>query len=96
MTPNKGKSSDDPPWKKMIEELIELFHKEAKKDPKNSVKLAEVMIKMIEVLQKHAPGGADQKRFWEMVEEIRQNADGKKPTEKSSRGKVAENGKKKK
>jgi hypothetical protein len=80
----------------MIEELIKLFHEETKKDPRSNVKLAEVMIKMIEVLQKHAPGGDGQKRFWKMVEEIRQSAEPKKLSGKSIRSKSGTNKKKKK
>ncbi len=94
MKQTTGKSSDDSPCLKYFDDLIvrycRLF---AKKDDKNA-KIGD-LLKMIELRHKLTPGGVGQKRFWKLVEEIRQGASDKTPTRKQGRTRTSSTRKKK-
>ncbi len=90
-----GKSAGDSPWVEMYDLLIERSIRELLEQDKVNAKLGEV-IKMIENRDKRVPSGADQKRFWKLVEEIRQGKGSDPPKKKAGRGKRATREKKKK
>jgi hypothetical protein len=55
----------------MLDDLIRRYYRELLKSVKEHAKLGD-FIKMIELRRKLAPGDADQKEFWRMLEQIRQ------------------------
>jgi len=57
----------------MLDDLIRRYYRELLKSVKEHAKLGD-FIKMIELRRKLAPGDADQKEFWRMLEQIRQEA----------------------
>ena len=94
MKQTTGKSSDGSPWLKYFDDLIEHYCRLfAKKDDKNT-KIGD-LLKMIELRHKLTPGGAGQKRFWKLVEEIRQGVADKAPTRKPGRTRTSSTRKKK-
>ena len=94
MKRNTGKPPDGSPWEKMLDELIAQYYSEVIKHVEKNAKLGD-LIKMIELRHKLTPGGADQKRFWKLVDDIRQGAVEKKPTKPSPRKKTTNSGKNK-
>lgn len=54
----------------MLDNLIGQCYRKLLKSAKKNPKLGD-LIKMIELRRKLAPGDADQKRFWQMLEKIR-------------------------
>ena len=89
-----GKSSDDSPWMKYFDDLIEHYCRLFAKENDKNAKIGD-LLKMIELRHKLTPGGADQKRFWKLVEEIRQGAADKTPTRKPGRTRTSSTRKKK-
>jgi hypothetical protein len=89
-----GKSSDGSPWLKMLDDLITLYYREVVKHIEGNAKLGD-LIKMVELRHKLTPGGAGQKRFWKLVEEIRQGVADKAPTRKPGRTRTSSTRKKK-
>lgn len=87
MKQNTGKPPDGSPWVKLLDELIEKYYCELVKHVQKNAKLGD-LIKMVELRHKLTPGGADQKRFWKLVDEIRQDAVAKKPDAKTGRTKT--------
>lgn len=83
MKQNTGKPPDGSPWVKLLDELIEKYYCELIEHVEKNAKLGD-LIKMIELRHKLTPGGADQKRFWKLVDEIRQGATEKKPARKKA------------
>jgi len=57
----------------MLDDLIRRYYRELLNSIKEHAKLGD-FIKMIELRRKLAPGDADQKEFWRMLEQIRQEA----------------------
>jgi len=84
---NAGKPPDGSPWLKLFDELIERYYREIIKHAEENAKLGD-LIKMVELRHKLTPGGADQKRFWKLVDEIRQGIPEKKPAKKTTRTKT--------
>lgn len=84
MKQTTGKSSDGSPWLKMLDDLITRYYREVVKHVKENAKLRD-LIKMIELRYKLTPGGAGQKRFWKLVEDIRQGVADKAATRKPGR-----------
>lgn len=82
-----GKPPDGSPWLKLLDELIEGYFREVIKHVEENAKLGD-LIKMVELRHKLTPGGADQKRFWKLVDEIRQGTIDKKPVKKTARAKT--------
>ena len=75
-TPNKSV--------KWLDGLIEACYKKLLKDFDKNAKTGD-FIKMVEFRRKLVPGDADQRKFWNMLEEIRKECDGeekKKPGRK--------------
>ena len=94
MKRNMGKPPDGSPWLKLFDELIERYYREIIKHAEENAKLGD-LIKMVELRHKLTPGGADQKRFWKLVDEIRQGTIEKKPAKKAARAKTSNSRKKK-
>ena len=94
MKRSTGKPPDGSPWLKLLDELIEGYFREVLEHVKENAKLGD-LIKMIELRHKLTPSGADQKRFWKLVDEIRQGTIGKKPITKTARTKTTKSGKSK-
>lgn len=72
----------------MLDDLIRRYYRELLKSVKEHVKLGD-FIKMIELRRKLAPGDADQKEFWRMLEQIRQEALQQDDVKRSKRRKKA-------
>lgn len=70
----------------MLDDLIQLYYKELSNNVKEHAKLGD-FLKMVELRYKLAPGGSDQKQFWKMLEQIRQEALQKDAAKKPSRQK---------
>jgi hypothetical protein len=87
MKQTAGKPSDGPPWEKLFDELIAKYFCEVEKHVEEKANLGD-LIKMVELRHKLTPGGADQKRFWKLVDEIRQGTLDKKPVTKKTRTKT--------
>ena len=87
MKRSTGKPPDGSPWLKLLDELIEGYFREVLEHVKENAKLGD-LIKMIELRHKLTPSGADQKRFWKLVDEIRQGTVAKKPVTKKARTKT--------
>jgi len=94
MPRDREDTSDNASWLGRLDELIEHYFGVLIGREDENIKLGD-WIKMVELRHKLAPGGADQKRFWEMVEEIRQSNGGKSKAA-SKRSKPSGDGKKKK
>jgi len=79
---NSAKFPDD---LSMLDDLIRRYYRELLRSVEEHVKLGD-FIKMIELRRKLAPSDSEQKRFWRMLERIRQEAlrqdDVKPPTHK--------------
>ncbi len=94
MKQTTGKSSDGSPWMRYFDDLIARYCRLfAEKDDENA-KIGD-LLKMIELRHKLTPGGAGQKRFWKLVEEIRQGVADKAPTRKPGRTRTSSTRKKK-
>ena len=87
MKRNAGESPDGSPWLTLFDELIERYYREIIKHTEENAKLGD-LIKMVELRHKLTPSGADQKRFWKLVDEIRQGTLEKKPVTKKTRTKT--------
>ena len=62
----------------LLDELIKDCYKQLKSSFDKNAKIGD-FLKMIEFRRKLAPGDADQRKFWNMLDEIRkENMDGKK------------------
>ena len=73
MAGKKSKSSGFPEDLSMLDDLIKRCYEELLKSFKENAKLGD-FIKMIEMRRKLAPSDTDQKKFWNMLEKIRQEA----------------------
>ena len=82
-----GKSPEGSPWMILFDEMIERYIRELVEHSEENAKIGD-LIKMIELRHKLTPGGADQKRFWKLVDEIRQGAVVKKTVPKRARTKT--------
>jgi hypothetical protein len=71
MTRRKKESVDLPEDLAMLDELISQCYGELLKSVKENAKLGD-FIKMIELRRKLAPKDADQRKFWSMLERIRE------------------------
>ena len=76
MTGKKRESSGLPEDLSMLDDLIKRCYEELLESFKEHAKLGD-FLKMIEMRRKLAPSDTDQKKFWSMLEKIRQEALGK-------------------
>jgi hypothetical protein len=76
MAAKKTKSSGFSEDLSMLDDLIKRCYQELLKSFKENVKLGD-FIRMIEMRRKLAPSDTDQKKFWSMLEKIRQKTLGK-------------------
>ncbi len=73
MAGKKAESSGFPKDLSMLDDLIKGCYEELLKSFKENAKLGD-FIKMIEMRRKLAPTDTEQKKFWNMLEKIRQEA----------------------
>ena len=87
MKQNAGKPPDGSPGVKIFDELIKKYYSVIFNRAEEDAKLGD-LIKMVELRHKLTPGGAEQKRFWKMMDEIRQGVAEKRPAKKTTRTKT--------
>jgi len=73
MSPTKRDSNKFPDNLSMLDDLIGRYYRKLLRSIEENVKLGD-FIKMIELRRKLAPSDSEQKQFWGMLEEIRQEA----------------------
>ena len=88
MSKAKQKTQEFPNNLSVLDDLIQRCYRELSENEKINAKLGD-LLKMIELRRKLAPGDSDQKEFWSMLEQIRQEALQKDDVKRSRQRKKA-------
>lgn len=73
---------------RMLDDLCRTYYKALLKEKGKNAKIGD-FIKMVELRRKLAPADADQRKFWEMLDKVRQDTLGKPKKRTAKRRKKA-------